>query len=265
MIYHQGHNSKGNYNYNAFIYSSMSWAPHFHKNFELIYLLEGRILLTVNGKSETMESGDCALILSHQIHSFEEQQPSRGLVVVFSEQFVPYFANRMEKSQGQRSVFRCDTEIDALLHAYLIRKNAEQTSIAMKKSCFYALCDQFLQKVPIIERKDRNDDLICRIFDYISEHYTEDLTLASVAEHFGYEYHYLSRILNRGYHINFSHLLNEFRMDHALHLLESTDKSMTEIAMESGFRSIRNFNHVFREHTGASPGNYNQGLANSKR
>ena len=74
----------------------------------------------------------------------------------------------------------------------------------MKKACFYAACDQFIKKIPMHERKEKNDDLICQIIDHIELHFTEDITLSSVAESFGYEYHYLSRILNQKYNISFS-------------------------------------------------------------
>lgn len=258
MIVHQEHNSKGNYNYNSHLYSYMNWYTHFHKNFELIYLLDGKVSLTVNGRTEQMNSGDCALILSNQIHSFTEQIPSSGWIAVFSEQFVPHFTRHIDHFEGQRSVFCCDEEIRALLLRYLIQKPENESSITMKKACFYAVCDQFLQKIPLVERKEEHEEFLCRVFDYIAEHYTENCSLASIAEQFGYEYHYLSRILNQKYHIQFSHLLNEFRVDHAVRLLENTDQSITEIAMASGFQSIRNFNHVFQSMLGVPPGQYSR-------
>ena len=36
MIYHQPGNSLGNYNYNTYFYTGKEYAPHFHKNLELI-------------------------------------------------------------------------------------------------------------------------------------------------------------------------------------------------------------------------------------
>ena len=127
------------------------------------------------------------------------------------------------------------------------------SSLMMKKACFYAVCDRYLSTVPLVERERGSEELICRILDYVSEHYREPLNLSEIASVFGYEYHYLSRILNRSYGINFSKLLNEYRIDHALRLLEEGRLSMAEIASESGFQSIRSFNHVFLEATGHAP------------
>lgn len=252
-IFHQKWNSKGNYNYNANTYFNTDWMPHFHKNFELIYVMNGTLLLTVNGNTERMEEGDYALILSNQIHSFESEGHSNIWIAIFSEQFVPHFASAVEKSEGERAVFRCEESVHEFVMEQLLYT---ESTIMMKKACFYALCDEYLSKIPQRERKSRNDDLICRVLDYVEAHYREDISLSSVAEAFGYEYHYFSRLLNRGYHINFSALVNEYRLDQAIRLLETTDHSITDIAMESGFQSIRNFNHVFQQTMGTSPAHY---------
>ena len=140
-----------------------------------------------------------------------------------------------------------------MVYTHLILREG---SHLMKKACFYAVCDQFLQSTTLTERQNENDALICQVLDYVAAHYREPLSLSEVAGVFGYEYHYFSRILNRGYGINFSHLVNEYRIDRALHLLEESDMPISEIAAESGFQSIRNFNHLFKKYIGKSPGQY---------
>lgn len=253
MIRHQKDNSRGNYNYNAYTYFNANWSPHFHTNLELIYVLDGFLEVTVNGKREAMSRGDFALILPGQIHSFETNDHSNIWIAVFSEQFVSLFVKRIEGQEGNGSVFRCD---DAT-HDFILRNLVlAESSVVMKKACFYAVCDQYQKSIPLVQHKRRNNDIVCRLLDYVAEHYTEDLSLADVATVFGYEYHYLSRLLNQGYQINFSHLVNEYRIDKAIQLLQSTDKPVTEIALESGFGSVRNFNYAFKAVTKVSPKRY---------
>lgn len=255
MLHHQEKNSRGNYNYNIFSYIDISWAPHFHKNFELICVTEGEIFLTVNGNTEVMCAGDYALILSNQIHSFETRSSSRCWIAVFAEQFVPHFANRIERLEGEHSIFRVSDEVDALIQRKLV---SESSSITMKKACFYAVCDEFMQNVRLTERKTHSENLVGSIFDYVSTHYKQSISLSDVANKLGYEYHYLSRLLNKGYQINFSRLVNEYRVDKAVSLLENSNESITDIAMESGFKSIRGFNHAFLDIMGISPREYRQ-------
>ena len=258
MIHHQGNNSKGNYNYNLCFYSNVSWAPHFHKNFELIYVASGNVLVTVNGQTEHLHEGDYALILSNQIHSLSTSGTSECWIAVFAEQFVPRFANYIDQLEGEHCAFRCGETVHALLQEQLLRSDC---SIDMKKACFYAVCDEFVHAVPLRARKDRGDFLIGKIFDYVAKHYREPISLTAVAERFGYEYHYLSRLLRKEYRIHFPQLVGEYRITHAIRLLEETEKSVTEIAMESGFSNIRSFNHTFLSVTGQSPRDYRKQTA----
>ena len=253
MIHHQPHNSKGNYNYNAFAYQNCHWSPHFHKNFEMIYVISGEIQMTVGGNTSTMQAEDYCLVLSNQIHAIDPSPNSLIWIAVFSEQFVPYFAKHIKELEGVSSVFRCDSDVDELLKSNLI---FSEGSLMMKKACFYAFCDQFMKKIPLEKRKNRNDELICKIIDYVSEHYKENLSLYVLAKEFGYEYHYLSRLLNTGYRLNFSTLVNQYRVDCAIDLLTNTDMSITDIAMYSGFHSLRTFNHTFKAITGHTPSGY---------
>ena len=250
MIHHQAHNSKSNYNYNAYVYFNTDYSPHFHSNYEFIYLLGGNLTLTVNGRPEQMRAGDCALVLSNQIHAIHTVGYSNMWIGVFSQQFVPHFASKIKDMEGSTSVFRCDDATDAFIRESLI---LSEGSTMLKKACLYAVCDQYLKKIPLEKRKSRNDQIIADMLDYVERHFKENITLSDLAAHFGYEYHYLSRLLNNGYRINFSDTVNRYRVEYAVTLLENTDKSITDIALESGFRSIRSFNHIFKSVMGMSP------------
>ncbi len=252
-LIHQGHNSYGNNNYNAYTYNNTNWQTHFHKNLELIYALQGEILLTVNENEMTVPTGVCAMILSNQIHSFTVGNDALAWVLVFSEDFVPEFASFIKDKQGSTPIFRLEDEIDDLLRQNFI---LGETSMLMKKACLYAVCDQYLKQIRLEERKTKNDLLICRVLDYIETHFCEDITLESIAQEFGYEYHYLSRILNQNYNIRIKKIINEHRVDKAIQLLEDENLTMTELSMRCGFQSIRTFNEVFHSVTGQIPSQY---------
>jgi AraC-like DNA-binding protein len=250
MVFHQAANSVENYNYNANLYSNVKWNSHFHKNIELIYLIKGKLSVLVNGCESSMTAEDYALVLSNQIHSIFPNGSAEYWVVVFSEDYMPDFAALTKGKQGRTSVFQCKKEITAFMELCLLKK---EPSVFMRKACLYAICSQYLEQIVLVERKIKNDHLIGNILDYIADNYTEPISLKQLANHLGYEYHYLSRLLNQSYKINFTRMLNEYRIHKATELLYESDLSITEISMKSGFQSIRSFNHVFKELMGASP------------
>ena len=169
---------------------------------------------------------------------------------VFSQQFIPHFDSKIKDMVGNKSVFQLDEVTEAFVREKLI---FSESSTIQKKACLYAICDQYLSSVTLEKRNVQSEEVICRMLEYIEKHFREEITLSDLSKNFGYEYHYLSRLLNRGNGINFSDTVNRFRVEYAVTLLENTDKSVTDVAIESGFRSIRSFNHIFKSVMGITP------------
>lgn len=254
MLNYQLDNSLGNYNYNTCLYpqhnADQRFKLHFHKNLELHVVLEGELYLTVNGSTEVVPAGDMALVLSNQIHTFLSPKESKNLVIVFSEDYVPKFAAAVRGKQGNCFHFTPEKTVWDMILQYL---PCEDASVYLKKACLYGACGEYLDQVTLESRSDKSDFLVGQMLNWVSENYTEDITLKQLAQVFGYDYHYLSRLLTNEYGINFRQLVNQYRVDEAISLLESTDAPITQIALKSGFQNIRTFNHVFREFVGHTP------------
>ena len=92
MIQHQPTNSRGNYNYNAFVYTETRYHSHFHANYELIHVLEGEVPCQVGGKDLTLAAGQTLLISPYTVHAFFVTNGARAWVGVFSEDHIPAFA-----------------------------------------------------------------------------------------------------------------------------------------------------------------------------
>ena len=253
MIFHQPNNSRGNFHYNALNYSGKEYAPHFHKNMELILVQAGRMQVTVNGVTRQLVAGEGAMILSNQIHSFEVPAGAVAWVAVFSEDYVPYFSSLIKSRQGSTFLFAPSAAVLALIESNLM--NGECSNL-MRKACFYAVCDDYLRQVELEPRQEKSSFLVGKLLDWIAQHYTENISLKQAAEEFGYEYHYLSRLLNRNFAISFTGILAAYRVEHAAQLLQTTDLSVTQVAEQSGFQSIRGFNLSFKKITGKTPNDY---------
>lgn len=253
-IFHQIHNSQGNYNYNVFIYNNINYAHHFHKNYEVIYVIKGEVFCSVSDKQHILTEGDFALCLSNEIHSVRSIDDSQVWIGVFSEDFVHEFKNRLGNRTGVDFKFRCSEPTKAFLLQNLIRP--ELSDILMIKSCLYALCSEYLANISLTQRDSKRGAFMADIVEYIEANYKKPITLKELATHLGYDYCYLSKSFKQLFSMPFNDYLNTFRTDCALTLLTQTNMPITEIAFESGFQSIRSFNYVFKKQTGHSPAEF---------
>jgi AraC-like DNA-binding protein len=85
--------------------------------------------------------------------------------------------------------------------------------------------------------------------------YTEsDLRLSNLAEQLAITPNQLSQIINQQAGKSFYDFVNEYRIDHAKHLLkEQPDKTVLEVALAVGFGNKTTFNRVFKQHTRTTP------------
>lgn len=248
---HQISNSIGNYNYNIFIYGKISYQMHFHKNFEIIYVTDGEMQLTYSGIQTNMLRSECLIIPPNIPHEFDIPQGSQVWVGVFSEDFFPRFAK--EYGGTIFSIFKCDSDTENFLIKTLFsRTDADIYTII---GCLYLLAAQCTAHAETAAARI-GGDLANDILRYVYENFSEDLTLRQTAAALGYEYHYFSGVFHKFFMMNFKAFLNMCRFEAACEIISDPTKSLTEIALESGFGSVRNFNRIFKKLSGKSPSEY---------
>lgn len=87
---------------------------------------------------------------------------------------------------------------------------------------------------------------------YLQEGYSaEDAAIA-----IGTNRTYFSRMMNVEFGMKFSDLMNQYRINEAKMLLATTDNTIADIALESGFSDASYMNRKFRQIVGVTPRNY---------
>ena len=112
---------------------------------------------------------------------------------------------------------------------------------------------------PRASREDETgSDRIRKVNDYISSHYTEDLTLEDLASYVGLSPTSLSRLYKQKAGETLSnHILNT-RLGHAARDLVNTDRNIADICFSCGFNNLSNFNRLFKSRHGMSPREFRQ-------
>ena len=251
LLIYQPTNSIGNHNYNAFIYEDANWYMHFHKSLELVYVIKGEVKAFLDENEFRIVKDDFFLVLPNQIHGYASQGTSKIWVGVFSEDYVREFIRIMKNKIGDSPIFTCNKEELLFLKSSLLKK--EVPELITLKACLYIACGRYLKSVKLKDFKKQDDSIIYKIIEYTEKNFKNDITLKQMASDLGYEYHYISKKFNNFFHINFRSFVNQYRFECAQNLILDKNLNMTQVAMESGFGSIRNFNRIYKALSNTPP------------
>jgi len=98
---------------------------------------------------------------------------------------------------------------------------------------------------------------ISDIMKYIQEHYTEDLSLEFLAQHFHLSSTYLSKHLKKHIGLSFKEYVTQLRIDRAKELLvKNPEMSIEQIGKSLGLFSPSAFTKMFKKSMGISPREY---------
>jgi AraC family transcriptional regulator, melibiose operon regulatory protein len=109
-------------------------------------------------------------------------------------------------------------------------------------------------------RSEFNPDRAARLAGFIAEHHLEPLTMERVARAAGLHPHYAADLFKRSFGMTMLEYLTQHRVAHAQRLLATTDRSVLDIALESGFGSSSRFYVVFERATGRAPLEYRRAV-----
>ena len=124
------------------------------------------------------------------------------------------------------------------------------------KSVLYSLCDIFDRGAAYVTTSHEKEMLLLRIINFVADNFRGDCTLIGLSRTLGYNQVYLSRYFSERTGMTFSEYVSRFRVGECCYRLSNSGDSVTQIAPECGFESMRSFHRNFRAVTGMTPGQY---------
>lgn len=94
---------------------------------------------------------------------------------------------------------------------------------------------------------------------YVHENYTRNISRKEVAEYIGISPEYLSTCFNRETGVTLSAYIERYRVNLAKKMLETSEVSVTEVALSVGFCDSSYFGRIFRREVGVSPVAFRRG------
>ena len=102
----------------------------------------------------------------------------------------------------------------------------------------------------------KNNDIIKKAIQFISQNFSDNISLSDVADHVHLNPAYFSTIFKQSTGSSFKEYLNMVRIEESKRLLANTDYSVIDISVATGFEDQSYFSKVFKKYTGLTPKQY---------
>ena len=234
-----------------------SFMPHVHSALELIICTAGELKASCCQCTEILRPGDAMVAFSHEIHAYHDTAGGSGTMLIINPSVLTLFTSRLQTRKYENFLLTGNPKLLRLAEE-IYREAVGGAGTDVLTGYLYILLGIILQDLPHrpVTEQIASQDTFTQILEYLSTHYTEALTLDSLAQHFGIHPAHLSRTFAAKLSCGYLEYLHQLRIEHARKMLAETRRNISDIAFESGFSDQRSFNRVFKKRTGLTPREY---------
>jgi AraC-like DNA-binding protein/mannose-6-phosphate isomerase-like protein (cupin superfamily) len=243
---------------------------HYHDFYELYYLERGERCHMIQDKLYFIHSGQFVFFPPYVMHhSYGEKDiPFKRIVLYFRPTEIQS-SRLIEAFGGSGQVYTAESDHRLSIHQLfkMILQEEENTS-SFKDEYMHTLLNLLLLS---IKRQGSQtvqqvkQTRIGQIVDYIHKHYFDNISLEDLSKEFYVSPYYLCREFKKCTNRTIIQYINITRIMNAQTKIMETNKSITEIANETGFSNITHFNRIFKSNTGITPSEYRKQYKNKAR
>lgn len=224
--------------------------PHVHSHIEFVFVLNGKLSLDIDKNHYTLKENEMVVIMPYEIHQYTFIEHVETFVIACPPDYISEYRTIFKKKVFEYPIAVFDDSSKELMNDIV---NGDYTDNFKKKAILYCALSHLTAQCSLVEKKSLEYDLYRKAIIYISQNYTKNLSLNAVARQLGVSTAHLSRILNQKSGSKFTDIVNTLKIYKAKKMLEETSLSISEIAFETGYGSIRNFNRIFKKYFNCNP------------
>ena len=242
--------------------------PHWHKELELIRILDGTFTVNLNGVEHRLTAGQILPVAPGCLHSGEPQDCHYECIVLdlnmlrrgrkdgLERYFAPLIGGQVALSDEHLIGKSADVGQE-LFEVMRNRKTDYELQVyGLLFALFFDLYENGCVGKPINTAHDQQTKTVTALLDWIEENFAEPITLEMLSQKAGLSRKYLCRIFKEYTGKTVIDYLNELRIDNACHEIAVKGLSITQAAYDSGFNDLSYFCKVFKRYKGITPRTY---------
>lgn len=222
-------------------------------SYELIFVLSGTVYLFEEDEKYELHTNECILLEKGKQHG--GYRVSNGLTSFYWLHFHTDCA----------MPFKTFVDADFYDLKYLLKKllHMSRTPVYNTDALDAASFLIFNELQNLTSFKSGNS-FANKVAEYIRMKINKNVSVLSVAKHFGYSPDYISKLFKKIFGVGMKEYISAERMKYAKDLLLTTDLSVKEISAQTGFVNENHFIKFFNYHEGKSPSQFRNMYFNIK-
>ena len=239
--------------------------PHWHRELELIRVIEGSFTVTLNGLEHRLAAGEILPVPPACLHGGEPSRCHYECLVLDlnmlrrgrKDGLERYFAPLVDGSCAMAAEPLEGEAAKVGRTLFLVMKEKKPDYELEVYSLLFALFARLQGKIgPSRAVHDSRTEAVTALLDWMEENFAEPITLEGLAQTVGLSRKYLCRIFKEYTGKTLIDTLNGLRVDNAAYQMAVKGLSVTRAAYDSGFNDLSYFCKVFKRYKGITPRAY---------
>lgn len=262
--------------YNA---SRFALEPHYENVYQVLLVTNGRLRYHVGDKAYEVSRGGLIILNTLEEHRLEvlEYPYERYLIRIqpdFFQHEVKYpevIAAFIKRPPHFSHLFTVPQPVWNQLYDIVLEMEREYTD---RKKYWELYVGADLRRMFILVYRECGEQMAAKvghsvtvaynIMNYIEHHFTEPLTVDKIAEALFLNKNYIAHVFKEETGYSLMGYVITLRINRAKLYLTKTDKSITAVAVESGYDDFTYFSRQFKKTTGMTPSAYRRAYAGTE-
>lgn len=252
---------------------------HWHYEMEIIYIKKGTGIVSVNQQDYIVCPGDLIFVCPGQLHAIRQwrQESMEYENIIFDlrllgslqtdltlQKFILPLMLRKCIIQTHLTadafpysqISSCIDQIDEIRRTFPDGYELFIHGKLMELFFLFYHLEMVSVSANVSPTRQKTLEKMRKILKYIEEHYNEPLSIAMMANASGFSESHFMKFFKQVFGTSFTSYLNTYRLTMAARMLLSSEDSILEIAVESGFENLSYFNRMFKRKYHMTPKQY---------
>ena len=193
------------------------------------------------------------LTLVQEVRTFltdlaKEGKLSEANFRIFQQDMLQLFFTYMEKKELSAHELYDNSEIYKLYKAAI--------SSIDDMCCWVLTCTEYITKGISDKNENSNRMMVALVKEYIWQNMKEEISMKQIADHVHLSSDYMTKLFKKETGLTIKEYMIKKRMERARELLQSSEKTVSDIALEVGYDNLSYFIRQFRGFYGVTPKQY---------